>query len=145
MLGKLIEFRRMRILPTQYMPCELDHGDLHAEADAKVGDFVRAGILCGDDHALNAAVAEAAGDEDTCAAAENGLRVFLRQLRGIDPVDIDDHMVCRARVEQRFLHGQICVVQFCILADQSDGHMAVGGLDARNHLGPRSQIRRAAV
>ena len=80
MLGKLIEFRRMRILPTQYMPCELDHGDLHAEADAEIGDFVRAGILCGDDHALNAAVAEAAGDEDTCAAAEDSFRIFLREL-----------------------------------------------------------------
>ena len=80
MLGKLIEFRRMRILPAQHVPRELDHGDLHTEADAEIGDLMRAGVLCGDDHALNAAVAEAAGHENARAAAEDSFRIFLREL-----------------------------------------------------------------
>ena len=41
---------------------------------------MRAGVLCGDDHALNAAVAEAAGDENARAAAEDSFRIFLREL-----------------------------------------------------------------
>ena len=41
----------------------LDHRDLHAQADAEVGHMVFAGILCRQDHALDAAVAEAAGDD----------------------------------------------------------------------------------
>ena len=87
------------------MPCKLDHSDLHAEADAEIGNLVRAGILRGDDHALDAAVAEAAGHENARAAAEDGFRILLRELRRIDPADVDNHVVRRARVKQRFLHG----------------------------------------
>ena len=58
------EFAGICILVAQNAPGKLHHHDLHAKADAKVGNMVLAGILCSLDHALNAAVAKAAGYDD---------------------------------------------------------------------------------
>ena len=52
------EFAGIRVLVAQNAPGKFHHHDLHAKADAEVGNMVLAGILCSLDHALNAAVAE---------------------------------------------------------------------------------------
>ena len=44
------------------MARKFDDCDLHAEADAEVRDAALARVLGGQDHALDAAVAKAAGD-----------------------------------------------------------------------------------
>ena len=49
---------------------DLDRGDLHAQADAEVGQLVLAGELGGEDLALDAALAEAAGHEDGVVPGE---------------------------------------------------------------------------
>jgi len=49
---------------------ELDDRDLHAETDAEIGGVVLAGPLGGRDHALCAALAEAAGDQDAGRGAD---------------------------------------------------------------------------
>ena len=50
------------VVPAEHMARKFDDCDLHAEADAEVRDAALARVLRGQDHALNAAVAEAAGD-----------------------------------------------------------------------------------
>ena len=50
---------------------------MHAEADAEVGDAVLAGVADGVEHALDAALAEAAGDEDAVEAFELALVVAV--------------------------------------------------------------------
>ena len=49
---------------------ELDDGALQAEAQAEVRDTVLAGVVGGEDLALDAAMAEAAGDDDAGGAVE---------------------------------------------------------------------------
>ncbi len=49
---------------------ELDHRALQAEAQAEVRDAVVAGVVGGEDLALDAAMAEAARDEDAGGAIE---------------------------------------------------------------------------
>ena len=45
-------------------------GRLHAEADAEIGDLILAGVADGVEHAFDAALAEAAGNEDAVEACE---------------------------------------------------------------------------
>ena len=58
---------------------ELDHHALQAEAQAQVRDLVLAGVVGGLDLALDAALAEAAGDEDAGHAVESLVQVLLGQ------------------------------------------------------------------
>ena len=90
----------------------LDAGGLHAEADAEVGDVVLAGVADGVEHALDAALAEAAGDKDAVEAAELGLVVAIGaagciavglvvsfQALGLDPGDAQLEVVSERAVD----------------------------------------------
>src|SRR5207247_9864718 len=59
-----IEFGRIRAFEADLVARDLDRGDLHAEADAEVRNLAFAGVLHRGDLALDAALAEAARDED---------------------------------------------------------------------------------
>ena len=49
-------------------------GALHSQADSEEGDLVFAGVVDGVDHALNAALAESAGNQDAVVAAQNAFQ-----------------------------------------------------------------------
>ena len=53
-----------------HMAGKFDHCHLHAQADAEIGNVVLPGILRRQDHALNAAAAEAAGNQDAVQTGE---------------------------------------------------------------------------
>ena len=87
---------------------ELDAGGLHAEADAEVGDLLFAGVADGVQHALDAALAEAAGDEDAVEAFELRLvAAVVGSLRlqafGFDPGDLELEVLGDCAVGERFL------------------------------------------
>ena len=70
---------------------ELDDRDLHAEADAEERQAVLAGLADRLDHALDAAHAEPAGNEqavDTARAARAGRRL-VGEAVARDPLDVD--------------------------------------------------------
>ena len=69
-LGLEVELGRVGALHAGDVAGELADRDLHAEADAEVRDPLLARDLRGADLALDAAAAEAAGDEDAVGAAE---------------------------------------------------------------------------
>jgi hypothetical protein len=71
-----VELAGVGVLQAADVARELDAGGLHAEADAEVGNLVLAGVADGVQHALDAALAEAAGDEDAVEA----LRAATRSL-----------------------------------------------------------------
>ena len=73
------ELRAVRVGPADGVARKLDDGDLHTEADAEIGTPFLARVLRGEDHALDAAVAEAAGHQHARAAAENGGDILRRQ------------------------------------------------------------------
>src|SRR5579859_6878343 len=59
-----IELAGIRVFKPTDVAGEFYAGRLHAEADAKIGDFVFAGITNSVQHAFNAAFAETAGNQD---------------------------------------------------------------------------------
>ena len=59
-----IEFMGIGIFKASDVPGVLDHGDLHAQANAEVGHVMLPGVPCRQDHALDAATAKAAGNDD---------------------------------------------------------------------------------
>ena len=65
-----IELARVGVGPADDVARELDGRDLHAEADAEVGNAALARVARGGDLALDAALAEAAGHEDAVDVAE---------------------------------------------------------------------------
>ena len=111
---------------------ELDAGGLHAEADAEVRDVVFAGVADGVEHALDAALAEAAGDEDAVEAGELGGVVVDFEAFGFEPRDSELEVFCECAVDERFLEGLVAVFVLDVLADDGDGDFVervVGAVD----------------
>ncbi len=104
----------------------LDDGELHAEADAEVGDLVLAGEAGGVDHALGPAFAEAAGDEDGVVALEPGGGVLALEDLAVDPLGADADAVGHAAVGQRLGDGFVGVLELRVLADDGDADLALG-------------------
>ena len=143
-LGLDVELGRVRAVHAGHVAGELADGDLHAEADAQVGDPALAGDPDGADLALDAAAAEAAGDEDAVGAGEAllGLLVGLEGL-GVDPVDLDPPAVEVARVAQRLRHRQVGVLELRRTCRRARSARAcVGGVGARDDLRPLAQVGR---
>ena len=98
------EFAGVGIGIAQHIAGKLHDRDLHTQADAEVGDTVLAGIAGGLDHALDAAVTEAAGNDDAVArrpdslgaasAGQSGLRLSTQSMSTLA-------LVLIARVVQR--------------------------------------------
>ena len=68
---------------------ELNHHDLHTQAEAKIGDALLTGVGGGADHALNATAAKAAGDDDAMHTLQLLLPAVFFKFFGGDPLDFD--------------------------------------------------------
>ena len=80
---------------------ELDDRALQAEAQAEVRDAVLARVAGGQDLALDAAMAEAARDEDAGDTVQPIVQVVVGQRLRVDPADLDVDVVRPAGVAQR--------------------------------------------
>ena len=108
-----------------------DDGHLETEADAEEGDFIFAGEADAFDFAFDAAVAEAAGDDDTVEALEpfgdealagGGIgRAFGPDFAGVDPFDIDPTTGMGGTMFQRFIDGGVGVADDGVFAGDADG------------------------
>ena len=97
-----IELAGVGILQAADVARELDAGGLHAEADAEVGHILFARIADGVQHALDAALAEAAGNEDAVEALKlRFIAAIVGRLRlealGFDPGDIELEAFAQSR------------------------------------------------
>ena len=97
---------------------ELRDRDVHAEADAEVGNLPLAGDAAGEDLALPAARAEAAGDEDSVHVLELLRRLLERHPLRVDPAHAHRAALVQPRVLQRLVHRQVRVVELHVLADE---------------------------
>ena len=77
-------------------------------------------IAAGQDHALNAADAKAARDQDAVGLAQLLLQCVLGELLGIDPQHLHICVIFIAAVVEGFPHGQIRVVQANVFSDDGD-------------------------
>ena len=144
--------RRLRVkfggighLQAEHIARKLNHGDLHAQTDAQIGDFMLTRVFRGQLLALDAAVAEAAGHEYAVHALKRLVEIGVRrgQIVGLDPLDVDAGAMIDAAVLERLDDGEIRVVQLDILAHQRDGHLALRLLEAINQPRPVGQIGNA--
>ncbi len=88
---------------------ELDHGALEAQAQAEIRHAPVAGVVGGQDLALDPAVTEAARDEHAGRAVEGRRDVVRRQLLRVDPADLRVDLVRPGRVAERLGDGQVGV------------------------------------
>ena len=101
---------------------ELDHHHLQPEAQPEARDVVLAGVSGRGDLALDAALAEAAGDDDAVEVAQAAVGEQPVDLLGLDPLDLDLGAVVEAAVAQGLDHRQVGVGQVDVLADDADAH-----------------------
>ena len=76
----------------------LDHRHLHSQADAQEGDLVLPGVADGGDLALDAPVAEAAGDQYAVGPGQELGGVVVGDGLGVHPADLHLHSVLNAAV-----------------------------------------------
>ena len=117
-----------------------DDGALHAQANAEKGHAVFPGVADGRDLALDAAGAEAAGDQDPVDAGQAFGRVFRGDLLGIDVDEPDRHAVGHAAVDQGLVQALVGFLQVHVLADDGNGHGAGLVVVAVHERGPGFQI-----
>ena len=99
----LVELGRVGAGQADDVAGELDHGALHAQADAEERNAPLAGVADRLDLALDAALAEAAGHEDAVVAGEQPLGPFALDLLALDAADADLGAVGDAGVVERFV------------------------------------------
>ena len=92
-----VELRAVRAGEAADVARELDRRDLHAEAEAEEGHAVFAGELRGANFPFDAAVAEAAGDED---AGDIVRGICAGSLR-LEFLRIDEHEIGRRNPRSR--------------------------------------------
>ena len=114
----------------------LDAGELHAEADAQERQRLLAGVGDGRDLALDAALAEAARDQDRVHAVQAVAVVGVGELLGVDPVQVDPDIVGDAAVDQRLVERFVGVEQAGVLADHGDRDLALRPMQPAHDLPP---------
>ena len=140
------ELAGVGVLVAQHTAGKLHHHDLHAQADAKVGHMVLAGVLCGLDHALNAAVTEAAGHDDAIHVRKGFLAGgLIGQVLALHPADLHLAVVLKTGMIQAFHHGEVSIVQLDVLAHQCNAAGLAAGGNAGHHLLPLGQVGRGHV
>ena len=123
------------------MTRELGDGDVHAEADAEIGDRLLARDAAGAELPFPAARAEAARDEHAVDAGELGARLLERHVFRVDPAHTDAAARRNARVLQRLVHRQVGVVELHVLADERDLDRRVALAEPLDELVPFAEIR----
>src|SRR4051794_4244270 len=117
-----VELGRVGAVETCDVARELGHRDLHAEADPEVWHAALPSEPRGPDLALDAAHAEATGDQDPVALLELALCLLAVDRLGVDPAHLDLAVVVRARVAERLDHRQVRVLELDVLPDEPDLH-----------------------
>ena len=120
---------------------ELDDRALETEAQAEVRDLVFARVVGGEDLALDAAMAEAAGHEDAGRALEAFVDVLLRQRLRIDPADARIDLVRPGGVLERLGDREVGIRQLDVLADEGDLEDRLGRLDPGDEGAPLVEVR----
>ena len=140
-----VKLARIGVLEAADVAGKLDAGGLHAQANSKVRNLLLAGIADGVQHALDAALAKAAGHQDPIESLQLRLITpvlgsFRLQPLGLDPGNIEFQVVSDGSVGQSFLQRLVTVLILHILAHDGNGNVILGVVAAVHQRIPSGQI-----
>src|SRR3569833_2412576 len=99
----LAELGRMGTIEANDVPCELDRGTLHSQADAEERNAPLTGEADGFDFPLDAALAEAAGNDDAVESRQQPFGAFVFDLLALNRLHADLRAMRDPRVIERFV------------------------------------------
>src|SRR6266403_2244430 len=134
------ELGRVGALQAAHGPCELDHGTLHAEADAEVRHALLARVAYRLDLALDAAVAEAPRHQNTVDVGEVGGGAVALDVLGVHPDDVDLRLVRDAPVHQRLDEALVGIPQVDVFAHHGQARGRARRLHAAHDVLPARKV-----
>src|SRR5690554_1520852 len=143
MLGGLVEFGGIGVLPAQHVAGKLDDRHLHAQADAQIGNVVFTGVAGGGNLAFHTTQAEAAWHQDGINVFQLAGAVLLDGF-GVDIAQVDLGTALDAGVAHGLDQRLVGVQQLHVLADHGDGDFLLGIELGVYHTVPLGQIGAAA-
>src|SRR5690349_8332753 len=135
----------MGIVQPNYMPGELDHRALHAEADAEEGDLPLAGEADRLDLPLDSPLAEPARHQNAIVAREQPLRPFALDLLALDAADPHLGVVRDARMVERFVDALVGVLVLGVFADDRDADLLLRVAEAMEQVAPVVELERPGI
>src|SRR5881394_2676 len=140
-LALRLELARVRVGDLADVAGELDDRGLQAEADAEERQLVLARPANRLEHALHAAYAEPARNEQRVVLAEQLSRRLLvgEAVRG-DPIDAYARLIGESTVRQRLVDALVAVGQLGVLAHDRHAHLLRGMQDLLDHGGPGAEV-----
>ncbi len=122
-----VEFRRVRAFELGNVARIFDDRQLHAQANAQVGNRMLARIANRLHLAFHAAFAKAAWNQYRIDAIE-AAGAMLFHVGGLDELNVDASPGTHAGMRQRFDQGHVCIAQVDVLADHRhvDGGFRIG-------------------
>src|SRR5689334_2164432 len=92
-LGRGDEFGRIGGFDAAKIPCGLDHGHLHAEANSEIRHAALTREPCSTDFSLGAALAESAWHQNAVHMLKKWNRILVLEHLAFNPVEIDFDLV----------------------------------------------------
>src|SRR5882672_3676875 len=124
-----VEFRAVRAREPDDVARELDHRELHAQADAEVRDLVLAHVLDRLHHAFHAALAETARNEYRVHAFQQRADAVLLDRLRIHVTDVDLAARVDPGVDERLVQRLVGIGEIDIFADHGDGDLVLRMLE----------------
>ena len=131
-----VELAAVGLLQLEEITRGLDHHDLHAQAEPEIGHAALTRKASGADHALDAAGAKSAGDQDPVQPFQYCFAAGSLQGLRVDPLDLDLLVLFPTRVKERFAHADVGIAELHVLADDADPYVSLRRIDAVDQLAP---------
>src|SRR5499427_3665363 len=139
-LGRLAELRGIGVFDAAQIARGFHNRHLHAKADPEIRHVPFARELCCLDLSLGAALTESARNENAVDVLEERRRVFVLEHFGLDPVEIDLHLVGDAAVRQRLDQRFVGILHAGVFADNGNRDVTLGVTDALVDEAPTIEI-----
>lgn len=141
MFGCVVEFFGIGTAESAFIASELDRHDLRSETESEVGDFVRTGILRGEDFPLGSTSPESTWDEDCIDIFEHCFGSFFFDFLGIYPVNHGFHIMRIGCGFDRLTHGEIGILEIIVFPNHGDMNLTRCVLEMVEECIPMREIR----
>lgn len=129
--GRIVDLNGVGVLKTKNVAGVFNNGNLHSQADTKVGGLLSTGPFGSSNHTLSSALTEATGDENTVGSANimpglvelGGVSTVHRRLEslGLNPDEVELAVTVHGGMLERLDDGEVGVMKIGVLADKGNG------------------------